>query len=347
MQPKINAFFRPSPSYPPESPESSPFSVDLCDAVAGKSTAETESDISCKRSHSGRLEGETSKGQELEDKHTKLKQGKSSQVLNKKRNYAQMFLKVGQSDFLLHTCKVCSFQYAAGDEEDEKVHRTFHKNYTHGLPFKGWRNERVIDELDKGRIILVQDGDPPSQFKKVEDVVRMMETELGEGWILNKQSKVYLFISLQRVCGCLVAEPIVKAYKLLSSSLGEKSHFPVKEKKRTSSTLQFGVVSLQREVIKKERFKHPDEGTHDGMVLCKNEAVPALCGIRAIWVSPSNRRKNIARSLLDAARNSFCTSMVLNHTDLAFSQPTTLGKALMSSYTRTNSFLVYTTANMD
>lgn len=105
-----------------------------------------------------------------------------------------MFLKVGQSDFLLHTCKVCSFQYAAGDEEDEKVHRTFHKNYTHGLPFKvvvicvffsyaawfinemgylfyrkGWRNERVVDELDKGRIILVQDGDPPSQFKKVLD----------------------------------------------------------------------------------------------------------------------------------------------------------------------------------
>ncbi|XP_042022740.1 protein CHROMOSOME TRANSMISSION FIDELITY 7-like [Salvia splendens] len=343
MQPKINAFFKPSPSYPPKS---SPFSGDLCDVIAGKSTAEPEPDISCKRAHSGRLEGETSKGHELEDKHTKLK-GKSSEVLNKKRNYAQMFLKVGQSDFLLHTCKVCSFQYAAGDEEDEKVHRTFHKNYTHGLPFKGWRNERVIDELDKGRIILVQDGDPPSQFKKVEDVVRMMETELGEGWILNKRSKVYLFISSQRVCGCLVAEPIIKAYKLLSSSLGDQNHLPAKEKKRTSSTLQFGVVSLQREVIKKERFKHPDEGTHDGMVLCKNEAVPALCGIRAIWVSPSNRRKNIARSLLDAARNSFCTSMVLNHTDLAFSQPTTLGKALMSSYTRTNSFLVYTTANMD
>ncbi|KAK4740230.1 hypothetical protein R3W88_003927 [Solanum pinnatisectum] len=31
------------------------------------------------------------------------------------------------------------------------------------------------------------------------------------------------------------------------------------------------------------------------------EAVSALCGIRAIWVTPSNRRKHIASYLLDAA----------------------------------------------
>ncbi|XP_057811216.1 protein CHROMOSOME TRANSMISSION FIDELITY 7 isoform X1 [Salvia miltiorrhiza] len=339
MQPKINAFFKPSPSH---LLESSPFSV-----VAGESTAEQETDVSYKRARSD-PEVETSNGHDLEDKLPKLEQGKSCKILNKKRKYAQLFLEVGQSDFLFHTCKVCSFKYAPGDEVDEKVHKTIHKNYTLGLPFKGWRNERVIDELDKGRIILVQDGDPPAQLKKVEDVVQMIETELGEGWILNKQCKqVYLFISSQRVSGCLVAEPIKKAYKLLSSSLVEKSNLPAKEKMRTSSTLQFGGVCLQREVIKREHVKHPEEGTHDGTILCKNEAVPALCGIRAIWVSPSNRRKNIARSLLDAARNSFCTGMILNHTELAFSQPTTLGKALMSSYTKTNSFLVYTTVNMD
>lgn len=111
-----------------------------------------------------------------------------------------------------------------------------------------------------------------------------------------------MFISSQRVAGCLVAEPIKKAYKLLSSSLTEKNNLPAKEKKRTSSTLQFGGVSLQREVIKRKHVKHPEEGAREGAILCENEAVPALCGIRAIWVSPSNRRKNIARSLLDAAR---------------------------------------------
>lgn len=61
---------------------------------------------------------------------------KSGEVLNKKRKYAQFYLEMGQSDFCLHTCTVCGFKYARGDEEDEKFHKTSHKNYTRGIPFK-------------------------------------------------------------------------------------------------------------------------------------------------------------------------------------------------------------------
>lgn len=60
----------------------------------------------------------------------------SGKVLNKKRKYAQFHLEFGQSDFFLHTCNVCNFQYATGQEGDEKVHQAFHKNYTVGIPFK-------------------------------------------------------------------------------------------------------------------------------------------------------------------------------------------------------------------
>lgn len=67
---------------------------------------------------------------------SKLEPTKSAKVLNKKRNYAQFHLELGQSDFLLHACKTCGFEYSKGDEGDEKVHKTFHKNYTHGIPFK-------------------------------------------------------------------------------------------------------------------------------------------------------------------------------------------------------------------
>lgn len=49
---------------------------------------------------------------------------KSGKVLNKKRKYAQFFLELGQSDFLLHACTVCGFKYARGDEGDEKFHKT-------------------------------------------------------------------------------------------------------------------------------------------------------------------------------------------------------------------------------
>lgn len=57
-------------------------------------------------------------------------------IQNKKRSYAQFHLELGQSDFLLHTCSTCGIKYAPGDEEDEKAHKTFHKNYTHGILFK-------------------------------------------------------------------------------------------------------------------------------------------------------------------------------------------------------------------
>ncbi|MFS7908335.1 putative N-acetyltransferase Eco1/Protein CHROMOSOME TRANSMISSION FIDELITY 7 [Helianthus anomalus] len=56
----------------------------------------------------------------------------------------------------------------------------------------GWRNERVIDthSSQNGRVILVQNDDPPAHTKKVEEVIKMMEMELGDGWIFHKDCKV-------------------------------------------------------------------------------------------------------------------------------------------------------------
>ncbi|KAK1357617.1 hypothetical protein POM88_050873 [Heracleum sosnowskyi] len=42
-----------------------------------------------------------------------------------------------------------------------------------------------------------------------------------------------------------------------------------------------------------------------GAILCEKEAVPAVCGIRAIWVSPANRRKQIATHFLNATRHKY------------------------------------------
>ncbi|CAH1419151.1 unnamed protein product [Lactuca virosa] len=127
----------------------------------------------------------------------------------------------GQSDFLLHTCKTCGFKFSPGDKEDTRVHKEFHKRYTHGIQFKGWRNERVIDthslEHGRGRVILVLNDDPPAHIKKAEEVIKMREMELGDGWIFHKHCKVYLYISSQRVAGCLVAKSINKAYPLVSN----------------------------------------------------------------------------------------------------------------------------------
>ncbi|KAF7804229.1 protein CHROMOSOME TRANSMISSION FIDELITY 7 [Senna tora] len=268
-------------------------------------------------------------------------------VKNKKRSYAQFHLEFGQSDFLLHNCSTCGLKFSPGDAGDEKAHKEFHKNYTQGVPFKGWTNERAVHKssVKGGRIILVLQSDPPAHKNKVEEVVKMMEIELGTNWIIHELCKVYLFISLQRVVGCLVAEPIEEAFKVIScSDTGSSKSSRKKETNSHSTTLQFGDIIFHREVEKRASSVNESldlDKTHGGAIFCENKAVAAVCGIRAIWVTPSNRRKRIANQLLDAVRKSFCLGVMLGRTELAFSQPTSAGKALASSYTCTGSFLVY------
>ncbi|PWA65005.1 damaged DNA binding, DNA polymerase [Artemisia annua] len=253
---------------------------------------------------------------------------------------------------MFRNCKTCGFKFVPGDEEDAKLHKDFHKNYTHGIALKGWRNERVVDmdSLENGRVILVVNDDPPAHIKKVQEVIKMMESELGDGWIYHKHCKVYLFISSQRVAGCLVAESIEKAYRLVSNSDAKSDvTTTTKEEKSVSTTLQFGGVSFHREIVRKNHSTKNERTSEDallGAVICEKDAVPALCGIRAIYVTPSNRRKHVATYLLEATRKSFCSGLSLGHSQLAFSHPTNAGKLLATSYTNTESFLVYTTNSL-
>uniref|UniRef100_A0A2N9G927 N-acetyltransferase ESCO acetyl-transferase domain-containing protein n=1 Tax=Fagus sylvatica TaxID=28930 RepID=A0A2N9G927_FAGSY len=243
--------------------------------------------------------------------------------------------------------KVCS-----REEEDEKAHKGFHRDYTLGIPFKGWCIERVVHMplIEGGRIVLVLDSDPFAYRNKVEEVVKMMEIELGSGWIFHKSCKVYLFISSQRIVGCLHAEPIKKAFKVCSSSLngGSEGTTAREVARQSSTTLQFGDISFKREIKKRTCSVNSSEvsdGILNGAIICE-ETVPAVCGIRAIWVTPSNRRKHIASQLLDAVRTSFCMGFVLERSQLAFSQPTSAGNALASNHIGTGSFLVYKISNL-
>ncbi|KAK1391536.1 putative N-acetyltransferase ESCO, zinc-finger, N-acetyltransferase ESCO, acetyl-transferase [Heracleum sosnowskyi] len=353
MQSKINSFFKPSSSSSstPKTQDSDP----LFDHILfqDKHFEEHEITVKYKRrtpiidsENDGTLMGGGLGSSNSGDSSSKLV--KPSKVLSKKRNYAQFHLEFGQSDFLLHTCSTCGFKYAAGDQEDEKVHNSFHKTYTHGIQFKGWRNERVIHVAEEGRVLLVLDSDPPAQWKKVQEVVKMMEMELGEGWICNKDCKVYLFISSKRISGCLVAQPIEKAYRIICSAVrGTYGSNSGKKTRSGSDTLQFGSVSFQRERVKSassSKNSHVLDDSLRGAILCEKEAVPAVCGIRAIWVSPANRRNQIATHLLNATRKSFCSGSILEKSQLAFSQPTSVGKALASAYSGTVSFLVYRTS---
>lgn len=353
MQSKISAFFKPSSSISSHtSPEPLNSNADESDYGALKIWEKAE------HQYINTYKRRNVKNPQCVDSETilpipddasaKAKLASSTKIVvkNKKRSYAQYHLLFGQSDFLLHFCSTCGIKYARGDEDDEQSHKAFHKKYTCGIQFKGWTHERVIDipSVEGGRILLVLHSDPSAHRNKVEEVVKMMEKELGSGWILHKNYQVYLFVSSQRIVGCLVVEPITRAYKVVSCYLDERpDESKMKDSKPNSTTLKFGNITFQREAILKKPTNDPEAlGMNmNGAILCEEEAVPAVCGIRAIWVTPAHRRKHIASQLLDAARKSFYKGVALECSQLAFSQPTSSGIALASRYVGSSSILVY------
>ncbi|CAF2242124.1 unnamed protein product [Brassica napus] len=333
MQPKINSFFKPSSSSP----------------MAASVTPETDDGLTAWENNRNVIVNTYERRSPKADGSEVLKEpieepprkGPSfaPKTLNKKRSYTQFHLELGQSDFLLRYCVECGATYAPGDELDEKSHQSFHKDYMNGIPFKGWQNERAFTSpsLDKNRVAMVLENDSPAHRNKVQEVVKMMEVVLGEDWILHRHCKVYLFVSSQRISGCLVAEPIKEAFKIISP-LDDKRQLK-KERSSPSTTIHFGDIVLQREVSK--RCPESDDRLDNRAIVCEEEAKPAVCGVRAIWVSPSHRRKGLATQLLDTARESFSNGCVLEKSQLAFSQPSSLGRAFGFNYFGTSSFLVY------
>ncbi|KAL9288763.1 Protein CHROMOSOME TRANSMISSION FIDELITY 7 [Arabidopsis thaliana] len=335
MQAKINSFFKPSSS----------------SSIAASVTTDTDDGLAVWENNRNaivntyqRRSAITERSEVLKGCIEKtLKKGSSSVPKNhkKKRNYTQFHLELGQSDFLLRHCAECGAKYAPGDELDEKNHQSFHKDYMYGLPFKGWQNGKAFTSplFIKNRIVMVSENDSPAHRNKVQEVVKMMEVELGEDWILHQHCKVYLFISSQRISGCLVAEPIKEAFKLIASPDDERQ-LQKESSSSPSTSIQFGNIVLQREVSK--RCRTSDDRLDNGVIVCEEEAKPAVCGIRAIWVSPSNRRKGIATWLLDTTRESFCNNgCMLEKSQLAFSQPSSIGRSFGSKYFGTCSFLLY------
>ncbi|MQL95635.1 hypothetical protein Taro_028303, partial [Colocasia esculenta] len=374
MQAKIEAFFKPSaprkPIYPP------PGGAALVEAEVELPVAAESPGLDAAITYQRRRDhldqrGSCDDAKEIDNKPPEVANNLSvnpakvssiGKVLNKKRSYAQYYLEFGQSDFLLHTCSICGMRYARGDEDDEKVHKTFHNNYYHGIPFKGWRSERVIStDKDTGdRIILVLDGDPPAHKHKVLEVVKLLEGELGlsDGWLLHKLCKVYLFVSNNRIVGSMFAEPIRQAYRVISNSrfLSDSNRKETTEPTSCTSSsadaestgpdrslLQFGDIRFRREAMK----RIPSNGGHkvnafdSGAIFRDEEPVPARCGIRAIWVVPSKRRQGIATKLLDSVRKDFGPDYLIEATRCAFSQPTSAGKAFATTYSCTDTFLVY------
>ncbi|XP_060106789.1 N-acetyltransferase ESCO2 [Heteronotia binoei] len=243
-----------------------------------------------------------------------LKTSKKAKELRKDLK-DQMVIDAGQKHFGATVCKACGMVYSAANPEDETQHVQYHQRFLEGIKYVGWKNERVVAEFWDGKIILVRHGDPKYATKKVEEVRELVDNELGFKQVTlasPTQTQTYLFISFNKIVGCLIAEPVRQAFRVLS----EPAESPTKN-------------SLE----------------HHRAWCCSTKPEKVVCGVSRIWVFSLMRRKGIARHLVDAVRHTFVFGSCLSTDEIAFSDPTPDGKLFAAKYCQTPNFLVYNFLN--
>ncbi|XP_034383412.1 N-acetyltransferase ESCO2 [Cyclopterus lumpus] len=232
-----------------------------------------------------------------------------------KQDEDQLIIDAGQKQFGATTCSSCGMVYSADNPEDHFQHTQFHQRFLDSIKFVGWKKERVVAEFWDGKILLVMPDDPKYAIKKAEDVRLVADSELGFQQVtLSRptQAKTYLFINTERmVVGCLVAESIRQAYRVLEQ--------PDQLKDMTKDDFM-------------ERHR---------AWCCSTVPEQALCGISRIWVFSLARRQGIATRMLDTVRSTFMYGSHLTKEEISFSDPTPDGKLFATKYSNTPTFLVY------
>ncbi|XP_069706762.1 N-acetyltransferase ESCO2 [Phaenicophaeus curvirostris] len=244
--------------------------------------------------------------------HTLQKSKKTKELC--KRSWDQMIIDAGQKHFGAVVCKSCGMIYTAASPEDEAQHIQHHERFLEGLRYVGWKKERVVAEFWDGKIVLILPNDPKYAVKKAEDIREIVDNELGFKQVslsCPAKSKIYLFVSNEKmIVGCLVAESIKQAFRVLSEP--------------------GAAMSPSKDALQQQRAWR-----------CSTEPEPAVCGISRIWVFSLRRRKGIARRMVDVVRSTFMYGCYLSTKEIAFSDPTPDGKLFAMRYCQTPNFLVY------
>jgi N-acetyltransferase len=253
----------------------------------------------------------------------------------------QLFLDFGQTSFGKRTvCNICGMLRVLGVAEDDAQHDKICKDYKEGVTCLGWKNERIMEEFGgktgSDRILEVREGDALQHRRKVLDVKRIVDSELGfavssggrghdDGLADNnevaKEDSLngltsYLYVSNKRIVGLLLVKRIQRAYQVVVPNFKTNNNKNIKNNHDESSSLSF---SISRS-LKSSR---------------------ALLGIHQIWVHSSHRNKGIASKLVTAARDHLIFGMMIPLELIAFSSPTMEGLRFAKSYVGVERPLVY------
>ncbi|KAI0242546.1 N-acetyltransferase esco2 [Massospora cicadina] len=257
------------------------------------------------------------------------------------RKSEQWFLSLSRKD-LSTKCPECSMSYSRGRVDDERIHALFHESVVNGISLKvvwdgiygcsrlKYKSEVFVKRVEgskaqlapathckafgslrpymsspkpslEGEVVVYHGGRLGTHDqRKMDEICSVVNQSLGSTEIEPSRllnSKIYLFLSPKRkVIGCLVAEPIRRAYRAL-----------------------------------------PDPNATEDADAWVTEATPP----------PPSLGRKVGSHLLSALCKSFVFGIDnLPPSKVAFSQPTSAGRAIALSFTRGPGILVYSEGDL-
>ena len=250
--------------------------------------------------------------------------GSSSSGTSEAGRAPQLFLDFGQALKQLTTCGECGFVYQSGLEQDEAMHRQRHDVQLKGIPFNGWQGEpaNLLASLQPSATPPPQSADRllridashllrhPSHAGKVAEIVARLDQQLGSA---RSSSDTALATSA-----------------LLSSQLA--LYVYVRNRRVIAA------MTVRSDVEAAPIVQSPSSASSYQLSLHGRRT--ASIGVEQIWVIDRHRRDGVASRMLDACRLSH-VYVAQSRDDIAFSQPTALGRQLAQHYTGRQDFLAY------
>ncbi|KAF7874592.1 uncharacterized protein EAF02_008569 [Botrytis sinoallii] len=239
----------------------------------------------------------------------------------------QQILDLGQS--FSNKCPNCGMQYAINDPSDQRMHDQFHKIFKLGGPvFKpkyvntqAW--QKIIDgELHTVQCISCKESGPVKSL--VESILEATLMDMdgilptparlwsmitspndSKDLIPVPRYKVFLYVIGARPIGILLAERIGKATPIMNTAETAENASLSTSLSNASPALATSVNSVPQEAY--------------------------MC-IDRLWVHSDFRRKGIATSLANQAREKFIPGLIVEKNEMAISHPTSVGGQFAEKY---------------
>jgi N-acetyltransferase len=241
----------------------------------------------------------------------------------------------------------CAMTYTQSSESDRTLHDMYHNRHSQGIdlgkPFlksaMKWCYE--VPSIPGSVVVVDRKISLPSR-KTVHKVLEVVNRELGsvdisedELWSQRPvpgdtdekkcdRYKVFLHVINGKCVAIALAERISKLYRVQRKRDGLDAD---------TTRMDLDTKPLNTTPGQKNTQQYPTPSPiEDHALTLSREQFPAVVGVSRIWTSRAFRRKGIANNLLDCVVNQFIYGMEIKREQVAFSQPTEMGRGLAAGW---------------